>query len=209
MRILKIPIEKGVQVMDVTTIGAVAVAFVSCIACAASGGRSVSDDAAMRNDRAVVSKGTVGNADFKDVAIQLKNLWNLDQARRIPFDVEVVCAESRNGYRAEGFYLTSEMTSEGLVRLYCTFARPEKTDKPVPLYVNLTGGGADLGFVLNLAESNKCAALDIEWRNPTASHKSRWAHPAIDNKWTVTGSIADNFSHDFVVGICRAIDYIT
>ena len=71
----------------------------------------------------------------------LEELWNIDEIRKHPFDVEVVSSREDKGYRVDEMYFTSEMTPNGPNRIFCIFVRPVKPTKPVPVVLMTPGAG--------------------------------------------------------------------
>ena len=131
------------------------------------------------------------------------SLWDMNSVRRIPLDPELVCSKSKDGCKVEGIYITS-----GPNRVYLDFARPEKVEKPVPVFINLTGGGDNPDAALWLAQHLNCAVVDIEWRNPKAQHRSKWGCPADLSVWHIGSDVRDNIGYALVTAARRVLDYL-
>lgn len=158
---------------------------------------------------AILILGVTANSAIKtDAQEQLKNLWDMDEIRKTPLNAELVSTREENGYRVDGLYITSEMTSKGPNRIFCYFARPQKHASKVPVSINLTGGGGDDRLAMWMAQSMKCAAMDIEWRNTTSKYRSKWSDGADRNIYSVIPTVKDSFGYHLVIAIRRAIDYL-
>jgi len=154
---------------------------------------------------ALISACAAGSAPASG---QPRNLWGMDALRKAPMEAEVVSSAAKNGYRAEGLYLTSQNTSSGPNRVFLTFARPTKSESPVPVFVNLTGGSDSPEAVLWLAEKLRCAVVDIEWRNPKSEHRSKWACPTDMSVWHIGSDATDNIGYALVTAARRALDFL-
>lgn len=135
-------------------------------------------------------------------------LWDMAACRQSPLDVEVVSSDVRNGYSVEELYLTSQATSNGPNRVSVTFARPTSPERPVPVFINLTGGPDSPEAVLWLAKKLECAVVDIEWRNPKARHRSKWACPTDLSVWHIGSEPTDSIGCALVTAARRVIDYL-
>ncbi|MGC8863859.1 MAG: PhoPQ-activated protein PqaA family protein, partial [Armatimonadota bacterium] len=138
-----------------------------------------------------------------------RGLWDLEETDKPPFDAEVVCSRAEDGYKAEGTYITSLVTPNGPNRTYVAVAQPETIREPVPVFINLTGGSDNLDAVLWLARRLGCAVVDIEWRNPNAEHRSKWARPTDLDVWHIGVNPADNIGYALLTGARRAIDFVS
>jgi len=135
------------------------------------------------------------------------DFWNMDEIRKTPFDTEVVATKTEKDYKVEGLYITSRVAPQRPDRIYFSLAQPVKPAEPLPVFIDLTGGGNDMNRALWMAHNLGCAVADIEWRKTTAVHRSQWGD---ENRsmWVLTGQPADNFSYRLVMAIRRVIDYL-
>jgi cephalosporin-C deacetylase-like acetyl esterase len=173
-------------------------------------GRTEERPDAARNstgNSSVVTEGSASTTIPPAVESQIKTLWDLSEARKVPFDVEVLSTRTDDGYRTDEMYLTSRMTPDGPDRIFCTFARPIATSPSQPAYVDLTGGRPIEG-VTWLAKHYRCAVLDIEWRNPGLKHQTKWSRPSPNGLFGLNPTLTDDFNCMFVTGIRRAIDFL-
>lgn len=142
-----------------------------------------------------------------DILKQIRSLWNLKEARKAGFDVELLSTHTEDGYRTDEIYLTSRVTPSGPDRIFCTFSRPINPSPRVGAYIDLTGG-RDLVGVNWLAHFYRCAVLDIEWRSPNLPHHTKWAKPSPAALFGLDPNLTGDFNTMFATAIMRAIDYL-
>ena len=176
----------------------------------------------MRSLIFVVSKllstaGWTRQKEAKQMQVELKELWNMDDIRKLPFDVEVVSRREHKDYRVDEMYFTSEMTLRGPNRIFCIFVRPIKPAKPVPVVLMVPGGGdhVDAGMALLAAQNQKAMVMFVDWSGefiPGATHFTKWRHP-FPNPYSenarVTPTLQDNSLYHIVVGLRRGLDFIS
>ncbi len=144
------------------------------------------------------------------------SLWNWDELRKVPFDIEVVSARDDMGYRVSNLYFTSEQTPNGPNRIFAVFARPINPPKRVPALLMIHGGGghADAAAALWSAQSLGCATLYVDWSGkdiPGPDHFTKWRHEfpsPYSETARMTPTARDNALYHIVVALHRALDYM-
>ena len=147
----------------------------------------------------------------------LKDLWNMDKIREIPFDVEAVSSREDDGYRVDEMYFTSEMTPKGPNRIFCVVARPIKPTRPVPVLLMIPGGWecVDAGVVLMTAQNHEAIVMSVDWSGesiPGRRHYTKWENPFPSlhvESARVEPTLRDNPLYHIVVSLRRALDFIT
>ncbi len=163
----------------------------------------------------IVSAASMGWT--KPMNDDLKTLWNMDEFRNVPFDVEVVSTKEENGFRVDEMYFTSEITKNGPNRIFCCFARPIKPTKPVPIILLIHGGGghADAATPLWAAQSNNAMVMSFDWSGeyiPGATNYTKWRMEYPDpykESSRVVPTVKDNTLYHILVGLRRGLDYIS
>ncbi len=147
----------------------------------------------------------------------LKKLWSMDEIRDLPFDIEVISSREDNGYRVDEMYFTSEMTPQGPNRIFCTCARPIKVARPVPVLLMIPGGWErwDAGIPFSTARNHKAAVISVDWSGefiPGRTHYTKWRNE-FPNLYVesarVTPALRDNPLYHIVIGLRRALDFIS
>ena len=152
-----------------------------------------------------------GGAEAFDAAA----FWNMDAIRKVPLDVEVISTKVDAGYRVDDMYFTSEVTPDGPTRVYCPFARPEHTDKPVPLILWLHPGGAhaDAPRALWIAQSLKCAVLDVDWSGQWVKGPkefTKWRGPGGNtyaDQYNIAADLKGSSLYHIIIASRRALDF--
>ena len=142
-----------------------------------------------------------------------KSLWNWDDYRNVPFDVETVSTRDDNGYRVSEIYFTSEQTPNGPNRIFCAYARPIKPSKPVPALIMIHGGGghSDTPGALWAAQTFKCAVIHVDWSGesiPGPLHSTKWRSGSTTPS-TMTPTPRSNLIYHIVLALHRALDFMS
>jgi cephalosporin-C deacetylase-like acetyl esterase len=146
-----------------------------------------------------------------------QSLWNWNELRKVPFDVEVISTRDDKGYRVSNLYFTSEQTPNGPNRIFAVFARPINPPKPVPALLMIHGGGghADAAAALWAAQSLGCATLYVDWSGkdiPGPEHFTKWRHEfpsPYSESARMTPTPRDNALYHIVVALHRTLDYMS
>ncbi len=144
--------------------------------------------------------------------ITRKTLWNFEDYRNLPFDVETISTRDDKGYRVSELYFTSEQTPNGPNRIFCAFARPIQPSKPVPALIMIHGGGghSDTAGALWAAQAYHCAVIHVDWSGesiPGPAHYTKWCsrYTALA---TMTTNPRENMLYHIVLALHRALDYM-
>lgn len=155
--------------------------------------------------------------DDLSIRVDLEELWNMEGIRDLPFDIEVICTREDKGYRVDEMYFTSEITPKGPNRIFCTFARPIKPAKPVPVLLMIPGGWEDVdtGITLVTAQNHNAMVMSVDWSGKFLSgrtHYTEWRNP-FPNLYVesarVTPALRDNPLYHIVVSLRRALNFIS
>lgn len=145
------------------------------------------------------------DANLARLEAELPDLWTHDSSA--PLDAEVVFSEVRDGVKVEGIYINGYCSSAGQDRIFFYFARPEGMES-MPGYIEITGGGGPERAAW-LANTNRCAVANVEWRAPDNKFRSQWNGVSFERMKSLDSSLRDNPAYRLVTGVRRVIDFLS
>lgn len=164
------------------------------------------DDTRLLNNVESLKAGNAPtDANLARLETELADLWALDSSA--PLDAEVVFSEVRDGVKIEGIYINGHNGPAGQDRIFFYFARPEDMDS-MPGYIEITGGGGP-GRAAWLANTNRCAVANVEWRASDDRFRSKWNGVSFDRMKSLDSSLRDNPAYRLVTGVRRVIDFMS
>lgn len=146
----------------------------------------------------------------KKMRADLIALWDMTKIRQTPLDVKIVSSHIEDGVRVEEVYFSSEMTEKGPHRIFCGVARPENPAKPIPVLLEMHGGGGhgSAERAAWMAKNTGALAISLDWGGavpPGPKEHTNWATYPDGQGLPSLGPQAG--THRVVTAARRAIDY--
>ncbi|MHB9035881.1 MAG: alpha/beta hydrolase family protein [Armatimonadota bacterium] len=195
--------------------------LLSIAICAADGSpeagplSGLAQDAAAMSSAAKVENSSASSDEITGANLDVDQLWGMTEIRKSPLDIEVVSSKSEDGYIVEELYFTSEVTPNGPNRIFCAFARPEKPKQPVPLLLQVHGGGGHCNAdnALWSARQMECAVLDLDWSGefiPGAKRYTIWRNDPPNpyaGHFAIERGVRGSSVYHIIIACRRALDY--
>ena len=155
----------------------------------------------------VVKLDDQSNKKLEELKKELATLWDYKEIGNNPLDVEVISTVTNNGITTKGIYINGAVTPKGTDRVFMWYSRPDTLKGKLPVYIEITGGSRDVKKPQWMANTWKCAVIDIEWRSTKSPNRSKWAGGSTDLMKQMN-SLKAALPYRLVTGIRRAIDYV-